>query len=43
MRYVLPCLLFLANDEAISLIGLIVIVAIFLWDIWKEATKRATD
>lgn len=35
MRYAIPCLLFLANDECISLLGLIIILAVFLVDIFK--------
>ena len=41
MRYVLPALLFLANDEAVSLLGLFIIVCVFIYDLAKEAMKRA--
>lgn len=33
MKYLLPCLLFLANSEVISAFALLVMMGMFLWDI----------
>lgn len=40
MRYAVPCLLFLANSEVISLIALLVLVSIFIADILKERAGK---
>lgn len=36
MRYIMPCLLFLANDEVISMLALVIVMVIFLLDCWKS-------
>lgn len=40
MRYLAPCLMFLANDEAISILGLLILCIVFLFDVWRENNKR---
>lgn len=40
MRYAIPCLLFLANSEVVSMLALVIIMTVFLLDIAKEAEKR---
>ena len=39
-RYIIPCLMFLVNNEVISLCGLLIIAAVFLCDIVSEAVDR---
>lgn len=39
MRYIVPCLLFLANDECASWLALLILMGIFLADCWKARTK----
>ncbi len=40
MRYWIPCLLFLANSEVISLIALMILFSVFLSDIWKAKVEH---
>lgn len=35
MRYIFPSLLFLANNEVISWLALLIIMGVFLADCWK--------
>lgn len=35
MRYAIPSLLFLANNEVISWLALLIIMGVFLADCWK--------
>lgn len=35
MRYIFPCLLFMANDEVFSAMALVIIMGVFLLDCWK--------
>ena len=35
MRYAIPCLLFLANDECFSVLALLILMGVFLMDCWK--------
>lgn len=39
MKYLLPCLLFLANSEVISAFALLVMMGMFLWDVLKERSE----
>ena len=39
VKYLWPCILFLASNEAISLFALLIIAGMFLYDIAKEALK----
>jgi hypothetical protein len=39
MRYLIPSLLFLANDEAISFLALLVLAIVFVCDVWKARGK----
>lgn len=40
MKYIIPCVLFLANSEVISLIALAVISVMFLLDIANARERR---
>ena len=35
MRYIMPCLMFLANNEVVSWLALVIIMGVFLADCWK--------
>lgn len=39
MRYLIPSLLFLANDEAISLLALLILFVVFAADCWRARWK----
>lgn len=41
MKYIIPCVLFLANSEVISLIALAVISVMFLVDIANARERRS--
>lgn len=43
MRYLLPCLLFLANDECFSVLALLILFIMFVVDIWKAKPKYDAD
>jgi hypothetical protein len=35
MRYIIPSLLFLANNEVISWLALVILMGVFMADCWK--------
>ena len=35
MRYIMPCLMFLANNEVVSWLALLILMGVFLMDCWK--------
>lgn len=39
MRYLMPSLLFLANDEIVSLFALLILAIVFACDVWKARGK----
>ena len=39
-KYFFPCLLFLANSEIISLLALLIMAGMFLWDIARAREKE---
>jgi hypothetical protein len=43
MKYIVPCFLFLANDEFLSTLALVILAAIVLLDMWKahEEVRKA--
>lgn len=43
MRYAFPCLLFLANDECFSALALVILMIVFLADMWKARFKHEAD
>ena len=43
MKYLFPCILFLANDEAISLLGMMIIMGMFLFDILMKRTMKEDE
>ena len=36
MRYIIPSLLFLANNEVISWLALLILMGVFLADCWRS-------
>jgi hypothetical protein len=40
MKYLYPCVLFIASSEVLSLLALLIIAAMFLYDIAKEGMKK---
>ena len=39
MRYIIPCLMFLANNEVISWLALVIIMGVFLVDCWMARPR----
>lgn len=39
-KYLVPCLLFLANSEILSLLALLTMTGMFLWDIARAREKE---
>ena len=43
MRYFFPCLMFLANNEVISWLALLILFGIFLLDCWRARPNYGGD
>lgn len=43
MKYAIPCLLFLANDECFSVLALLILFIVLAVDIWKARPRYDAD
>ena len=43
MKYLIPCLLFLANDECFSALALVIMAGMFLVDCWMARPRYGEE
>lgn len=43
MKYLIPCILFLANDECFSVLALAILFGMFLFDVWVARPRYGED
>lgn len=43
MKYAIPFLMFLANDELVSVIALTILTIVFVADVWKARFERDAE